>query len=689
MPHNGGKFLLNFNYWYLAGCYATKNLFKLTGDWTVTGTTYDQSKHDADGYVHTTYSTGVYKQCFYPPTAANGRTGNYKVKWDGIGQIYAGLNGATIIAGSITSLTAAGGSFTITPASSATAQTLLLGVVSVGTPHVTNIRFFHVDDEADVDADDYWNDKFVDDILIQAKPGVLRFLTQQDTNFGNAVTWEDCKALSHHSWVADDFKGAECYAGVSTNSGDDFSCTHPNGAFALVDKARVIVKWNSTSTGTEPRLEVSGTGMKPIVNRYGGRCSSADKPAINGTSTLVFDEDFDAWFIWGGNGSNTVDGVQAGIPIVAILDLCNRVGAHPWFCLPHLALDPPSNYVFELATFVKTWIEANAAWMVPRFETSNEIWNSFFIANGYGVGKQTIRASVWRGLWLDGESYSIGDGIVHSYGYYICNSAHTASSANDPPNAVWTQQGNFQEWEGRAASQAFQTISAVYSDDRTKYHAVVGVQQTYGRTSGNRAAFESVLTCPLYVTETGDSNDAAWRWITHIATSNYWGSSLKGLAAETTLAAEYATATAARKAEIINEYVTSEAGGVNVGMTWVNATQAGWASWPTTSGKAWAAAGLKVNNYEGAYSNCGTENVSAEIKALRVASLTATSLYWRTQQQFSYAESVGIEFPSVFQLDGNNDWTNFLPDIYAAPSQQWNGISAWSNGIKRFRLTAS
>jgi hypothetical protein len=87
-----------------------------------------------------------------------------------------------------------------------------------------------------------------------------------------------------------------------------------------------------------------------------------------------------------------------------------------------------------------------------------------------------------------------------------------------------------------------------------------------------------------------------------------------------------------------------------------------------------------MTNYEGMYSNVGYNQsvpATAEVNTMRIASLYAPELYRMTQFHISYLESIGVEFPSLFQMDGDNDWGNFIPNTYANPSEQWNGIAEY------------
>lgn len=61
-----------------------------------------------------------------------------------------------------------------------------------------------------------------------------------------------------------------------------------------------------------------------------------------------------------------------GVPVEVMVDLCNRLGADPWFCMPHLADD---DYVRRFARLVKERLDAGRKVYV---EHSNEVWNGQF-----------------------------------------------------------------------------------------------------------------------------------------------------------------------------------------------------------------------------------------------------------------------------------------------------------------------
>lgn len=63
---------------------------------------------------------------------------------------------------------------------------------------------------------------------------------------------------------------------------------------------------------------------------------------------------------------------EAGVPFEVMIELSNRVGAHPWLHIPHQADD---EFARELGALVKSELDPD---LVVRVELSNEIWNGIF-----------------------------------------------------------------------------------------------------------------------------------------------------------------------------------------------------------------------------------------------------------------------------------------------------------------------
>ncbi len=86
---------------------------------------------------------------------------------------------------------------------------------------------------------------------------------------------------------------------------------------------------------------------------------------------------------------------EKGVPIEWMVDLANRLGADPWFCLPHEADDA---YVRGFAELVKERLAPERrVWI----EYSNEVWNAQFPQHGYA-------AAQGRKLGLAGDDGSAG-----------------------------------------------------------------------------------------------------------------------------------------------------------------------------------------------------------------------------------------------------------------------------------------
>lgn len=75
---------------------------------------------------------------------------------------------------------------------------------------------------------------------------------------------------------------------------------------------------------------------------------------------------------------------EKGVPIETMVDLCNRLKADAWFCMPHLATD---DYVRRFAELVKRTLDPKLKVYV---ELSNEVWNGGFKQH-HDYAKEGIR----------------------------------------------------------------------------------------------------------------------------------------------------------------------------------------------------------------------------------------------------------------------------------------------------------
>jgi len=90
---------------------------------------------------------------------------------------------------------------------------------------------------------------------------------------------------------------------------------------------------------------------------------------------------------------------ERGVPLELMIDLCNRLGVNPWFCMPHEADD---DYVRQFARQVNRDLKPGLKVYV---EYSNEIWNSIFQQTRYS-GEQGLKLGFGEKPWEAGWRFS-------------------------------------------------------------------------------------------------------------------------------------------------------------------------------------------------------------------------------------------------------------------------------------------
>ena len=85
---------------------------------------------------------------------------------------------------------------------------------------------------------------------------------------------------------------------------------------------------------------------------------------------------------------------DSGAPIEVMIALANKVGAHPWFNVPHQADD---TYVQNFATAVKGRLDGALGLYV---EYSNEVWNAIFPQHAYAIAQGALQTPP-----IDGVQY--------------------------------------------------------------------------------------------------------------------------------------------------------------------------------------------------------------------------------------------------------------------------------------------
>jgi hypothetical protein len=231
-------------------------------------------------------------------------------------------------------------------------------------------------------------------------------------------------------------------------------------------------------------ISVSGGPATPIWNNFSLPYpqSFVGYPGGAGVHLLIYDATFGAFIDFSSGGGNS------SVPPEVCLDLCYKVGAHPWFVTPFMAMDPVTDWLTGLANYIQTnYQNGKAPWMVPRFETPNECWNTF---------------------GTDDTQYAITKSQFYGWGT--------------------GQPGNIHNWIGKVASIGGQQLANVYGVGNlgTKYHWIVGVGGGGIGNSNDRLASTKFLTSDPNPIQSPYTRTAAaggaQNWVSHICLANYF-----------------------------------------------------------------------------------------------------------------------------------------------------------------------
>lgn len=692
--HNGGRTQVNLCGVNVGGDYPLINLFKSASTWTlISGTNpaaVPPSTLDDDGYPHTIVGGGVNARFFIPRQID--LSGYYKCAWDGNGTIYCPA-ASSLASGSKVS-TLGSGFFTFIPMT----NIIDLGISAVGSPKITNLRFFHVDDETGIETE-VFGSRFKNVLGVEGRFGILRELDWSTINLNQETTWWTRRAESYayyggtelrnsiyaqgaaniygavaavgslysvdapeicsvtaSAWdgvlrdkttvtvLFDTSANASVSAAVSSGAntvltiattgananfdevGESVVISGVTGAWAGMNGTRTVVAASAGSvtidfdssaltpggmTGTvlvyhlRLQLDVGGTGAKNILNQYcnpltlGGNSYPIGR-TYQSLATLVYDEGLDAWIKMGGDAAQGQRGLMNGVPPELFVRLCAEVGAHPHMLIPHLALDPMSDYADEAMSVCKGYQDTTTPWMIPCFEPSNEVWNPADQYNHTNYANR-VQAVLNGSTSVDGilstQSYAVSaftypsptggagtsditfstshtfnvgsrilpaalgglNGVPSSSGCYV-----TALNVGGNPNKItvnfvpssgtYTSGGtctphvtDFDNWYGEAASKLGQVADLKWAGDRSKYHVYCAVQTAPGITSGGANAQDPRMTSPSFVIRGNPQSPftatPAKNHVTCVLIANYITPAIYNTVTESDLAGDYAGAT--------------------------------------------------------------------------------------------------------------------------------------------------
>jgi hypothetical protein len=118
-----------------------------------------------------------------------------------------------------------------------------------------------------------------------------------------------------------------------------------------------------------------------------------------------------------GNTQPQKGGTGYGVAYEWMIDLCNRVSADMWVCVPH---QTDTNYAFQLATLIKNNLNSNLKVYV---EYSNECWNDGFAQTGWLDSQKNIHGLANPLKWQGQNIYGFGSGgdcRWSEYVYFVC-----------------------------------------------------------------------------------------------------------------------------------------------------------------------------------------------------------------------------------------------------------------------------
>lgn len=647
MAHNGGLSQINLPPTNFGQDHPFKDYIKNADGWQpIGGQIFDPDLHDADGWMHTTYpgSNGVQAVTFGP--SQTDRPGNYVLRWDNGGSLNLGFS-KTIISGS--------GSGTNGRIEFSTTETRwvvqVVGVTAPGSDYPKNVRLCHVDDETALEAamvyirlgqvppgDLFFGTKFLQRLL-EANFGAVRHVLTSGNVTGAVVnTWANRTRHTYWSFAGMFFNKA-VYAGVTANTGNDYTVAAPPG-FVLAHDATVQVKWNFTATSGTSSLDVGSSGAKPIYDSvlnwdpdtglYGTSGAIPELyPTINKISFLRYDADLGAWYKQGGDTSGSA-GTMFGWPYEYMIELSNTLGADCSIPIPHIALDRITDLPLSLVTYADANLDAG---LKIQLEGPNEEWNPIFLSYRYAQGKES-------------------DGSVH-------------------------------QWYGRAVAKMGKIVHDYFSGDTTRYDVIAGVQ-TYGNITDQLPRY----TSPRYVTETGNPALSAKYFITRLDPTVYYNVSQHGTSVETTAADDWlAAATTAEKEAIRHTYMSDESGPGNSLIDQLDSWQL---ALDNVNG---GGVSIKLGSYEGGfspdYSSFGGTSTVDQFR--RYCKDWPGQYKLLTQYYYHLVYHLGGTQPSCFQLStGGQAWSVLDPSVFITDDPpQWRAIREFNNNQKTLTVTVT
>jgi hypothetical protein len=471
---------------------------------------------------------------------------------------------------------------------------------------------------------------------------------------------------------------------VVNKSGNTFQIALSPGGSAIIPAA---LNDASVAIYRSPTLNLNSTTAYPIKGSNGWVLQSNILSQFSVGkliwTTVTFSAALGCWFL---AGAQNATGLTNGVPIEVCVQLCKEIRCHPMFSIPYLCMDPMTDYVSNLATYVKN---NGPSWMIPRFEPGNEVWNGGGTLGQYVGAISFLHWGANSGWvdWLGLVGSTVGQAVASVYGHGNLGVAYEVTVGPQTDGLTFPIAGGTATGTGSGTNLTLTGTTANVFNTYNVYGPGVpvgttivsggtardGVYVTSNPTTSSGAALvfggalDPCLTSVAYLlngpTQVGYTQSAAADWVSAVMPSTYISPQMRGTILEMQTIFDYyitSVGNPTQQAADLNAFVDT---------LHINGTAS------FSSGAAditWTASNLPIN-YGVIFNNVGTATNLAVGVTYYVVSATVNT--------FQVAASAG---GAVITPNGNASnvaiavsW-GFTTDYEAA---RWHGATDWA---KRF-----
>lgn len=570
-PFNGGKSQIQSSDIGLGGDFPFINLLKLGTSWVATGATLpvNGSQLDSNGYP-TALPSGAssVNTTIFVPTQTS-RPGNYVLTWTGNGTILCSCND-TLVSGSKTSTTGTG-----RYVFSTTGNQFTVGIATIGSPYISNMALYHINDEPDYLAGKIFQAKFLSTVR-QTGAGVYRFLDLQNANFTNVSTWSTRKPLNYVYYAGGEFRSS-FYTTISTSG---LAITGSLGAGNPTDRQTAQLQWAATINNPPASVTWAGGSSPNITWTSHGRSTGDIVAWTNGISggctpptgfTLANVSNQQIYYVQSVVDANTIT-LSATNGGTAIVPSGAGTGGSTCTLSPVVSFqmngtasaiyvgDERGNFPMQRGFNDEPIINQNATLV---YDAGLNLWLKFgtpgtsntrgYLDNGWppelfvGLCAQLGMHPYVNVPYLAADAGTAGNKIagptdwVSSFVSYVKNSGPSWMIPRvEGPNEEWNSvfyangyainkagliygwSGPVNAWYGKVVSIVGQVVNAAYGSgavDGTQYQILAGMQ-THSTTfnSNTTSSSNDRLNAAAFVAAGGS---AAYNWATHIDIDQY------------------------------------------------------------------------------------------------------------------------------------------------------------------------